>query len=98
MTALLLIPAIILAALFAWALVRGGTQKPTPRPRSRYEMRYRGGDAPCVVCGRPSRGYTLHGRPIHPECRNLPPLVAGTALDLLNELRSDVQAGQREAS
>lgn len=68
MTITFIIPAIILAAIAAWALVRGGTRKPTPQPRSRYEMRYKGGDALCVVCGRPTP-YTLHGRPIHPEHR-----------------------------
>lgn len=66
MTITLIITLVILAAIAAWALVRGGTRKPTPTQS--YQMRYKGGDAPCVVCGRPTP-YTLHGRPIHPEHR-----------------------------
>lgn len=33
-----------------------------------YQMRYQGGDAPCVVCGEPTP-YYLNGRPMHPEHR-----------------------------
>jgi hypothetical protein len=58
------------AVLFAMSLARAAAAGDRQRRRAHqlYLLRYEGGERLCAVCGEPTR-YSLHGRPIHPECR-----------------------------
>ena len=57
--------------IFAFALARASAQADRQARRAHVEhmlLRYQGGERPCVVCGEPT-AYSLHGRAIHPTCR-----------------------------
>jgi len=60
----------LVVALFAYSLARASADgdRVMAEAHQDYLLRYRGDEAACVICGEPTR-YSLHGKPMHPECR-----------------------------
>jgi len=59
------------SALLTFSLCRTSAQADRQARRAHVEhmlMRYQGGERPCIVCGELTH-YSLHGRAIHPTCR-----------------------------